>query len=92
MGSGPWAWAGISTMAFLDRGILVTPWGQGTWHADEDDDEVVILSFASALHKVRTYDCHKFASTRESDGQKVDGWVQLGGGRPSCPSSRGFGF
>ena len=90
LGTGPWAWSGISTMAFLDLGVLVTPWGQGTWHADIDDPEAVMLSFAGALHKVRTYECHKFTSHRESDGQKVDGWIQLGGGRSSCPRSGGF--
>ena len=31
LGTGPWAWSGISTMSFLDHGVLVTPWGQGKW-------------------------------------------------------------
>ena len=86
LGTGPWAWAGISTMAFLDRGVLVTPWGQGTWHADPEASDTVLLVFAGATHKVVAHACHKFSSSRESDGQKVDGWIQLGGGRPSCPS------
>lgn len=89
LGTGPWAWAGISTMAFLDHGVLVTPWGQGKWHADRTNEEGVILVFAGAEHKVMTFECHKFASTRVSDGQKVDGWVQLGGPARGCPSSRG---
>ena len=91
LGTGPWAWSGISTMAFLDEGVLVTPWGQGTWHADREAPDAVLLIFAGATHRVVTYPCHKFSSTRESDGQKVDGWVQLGGpARGNCPRSGGF--
>ena len=85
-----WKWGGVPGFEFKPGGVLVTPWGQGTWHADIDDPESVMLSFAGALHKVRTYECHKFTSHRESDGQKVDGWIQLGGGRSTCPRSGGF--
>ena len=85
LGTGPWAWAGISTMAFLDHGVLVTPWGQGTWHPDKTSDDTVFLLFAGAKHKVVTHSCHKFSSTRESDAQKVEGWVQLGGPARGCP-------
>jgi hypothetical protein len=93
LGTGPWAWAGISTMAFLDHGVLITPWGSGTWHADPASADSVVLLFAGGTHNVVTYDCHKFASTRESDGQKVDGWVQLGGPARGCPTSgRGGGW
>ena len=88
LGTGPWAWAGISTMAFLDHGVLVTPWGQGTWHADRESPDAVLALFAGATHKVTAAACHKFASYRESDGQKVDGWIQLGGQAHGCP--RGF--
>jgi hypothetical protein len=89
LGTGPWAWSGISTMAFLDRGVLVTPWGQGTWHADRANDEGVVLVFAGANHKVQTHACHKFTSIRESDGQKVEGWVQLGQPARGCPFGGG---
>jgi len=82
LGSGPWAWAGISTMAFLDHGVLVTPWGHGTYHPDREKLDVVILEFAGATHRVTTFGCHKFTSYRESDGNRVDGWIQLGGARP----------
>ena len=91
LGTGPWAWSGISTMAFLDHGVLVTPWGQGTWHADRNDDESVMLLFAGAVHKVKTHACHKFTSIREADGQKVEGWVQLGQPARGCPGRGLFG-
>ena len=82
LGSGPWAWSGISTMAFLDHGVLVTPWGHGTYHPDPSAADVVFLEFAGASHRVTTFDCHKFTSVRVNDNNKVDGWIQLGGGRP----------
>ena len=88
LGTGPWAWAGISTMAFLDSGVLVTPWGQGTWYPAEPDDTVV-LSFAGAKHRVVAHGCHKFTSVRESDEQRVEGWIQLSSARGGCPT-RGF--
>ena len=28
LGTGPWAWAGISTMAFYDHGVLITAYGE----------------------------------------------------------------
>ena len=91
IGTGPWAWAGISTMAFYDRGKLVTPWGVGHWYPSKEEDDVVSLVFAGATHRITTFPCHKFASVRESDGQKVDGWIQLGqpAGR-ACPRGGGF--
>ena len=30
LGTGPWAWAGITPLAFLGNGMLHTPWGRGT--------------------------------------------------------------
>ena len=92
LGTGPWAWSGISTMAFLDEGILVTPWGQGTWHADTEDNDTLFVLFAGATHKVVAHTCHKFTSTRESDNQKVEGWIQLGGRGGGCPGGGGGGF
>ena len=90
LGTGPWAWAGISTMAFLDEGILVTPWGRGTWHADREASDTVLALFAGATHRVHARPCHTFGSTRESDGQKVDGWIQLGGSANGCPRGSFF--
>ncbi len=89
LGTGPSAWAGISTMAFLDHGVLVTPWGHGTYSPDREAADVVLLEFAGAIHRVTTFDCHKFTSVRMSDSNRVDGWIQLGGGRPGpgCGSS-----
>jgi len=86
LGTGPWAWAGISTMAFLDKGVLVTPWGSGTWYPTETEDAVV-LSFAGAKHRVVAHGCHKFTSVRESDEQRVEGWIQLSSSRGGCLQS-----
>ena len=82
LGTGPWAWAGISTMAFLDHGVLVTPWGHGTYVPDREAADAVLLTFAGVVHRVTTHECHKFTSVRASDGNKVEGWIQLGGGSP----------
>lgn len=82
LGTGPWAWAGISTMAFFDHGVLVTPWGHGTYVPDREAADVVLLTFAGIVHRVTTHECHKFTSVRASDGNKVEGWIQLGGGSP----------
>jgi hypothetical protein len=57
------------------------------WQADD----AVFLVFAGATHRVVTAGCHKFSSRRESDGQKVDGWIQLGGpNRGGCPGRSSF--
>jgi len=84
LGAGPWAWAGISTMAFYDHGVLITPWGTGTYYPEPSDPDVVVLIFAGAKHRVTAFECHKFSSVRESDDQKVDGWIQLGGANQGC--------
>lgn len=87
LGTGPWAWAGIAPMAFLDRGVLVSPWGTGSYRPDLTDGEqkTLILSFVGAEHRVVLGECHTFTSTRLSDGQVVQGWVQLGERARSCP-------
>ena len=51
--------------------------GRRRGHPSPDEDDVVFLTFAGARHRVTTFRA-KFASVRESDGQKVDGWIQLG--------------
>ena len=77
MGSGPWAWAGVTTMAFFDHGRLHTPWGPGHYAPAPGRDDALIMSFVGAKHTVTVSDCHKFHSVRDSDGAEVDGWVQL---------------
>lgn len=67
-------------MAFFEGGALLTPWGTGTYHPSREagEESTVILNFAGADHKVTVDPCHKFESRRVSDGQVVQGWVQLG--------------
>ena len=85
IGTGPWAWSGIPTMAFYNHGVLITPWGHGTYYPDRTAPDVVWLEFAGSTHRVNTFECHKFSSIRTSDEQKVDGWIQLsGGGQTQC--------
>eukprot|EP00965_Chrysotila_dentata_P209139 6185117-Pleurochrysis_carterae.AAC.1 len=78
IGTGPWAWAGISPMAFLANGVLVSPWGEGSYVGVAGSEDTVRVTFVGAKHTVVYEGCHKFRSVRESDGAKVDGWVQLG--------------
>ncbi len=85
MGTGPWAWAGITTMAFLGGGVLVTPWGQGTYHPDPANEDAAVLTFAGNDHVVTVDACHKFVSYRATDQQRVEGWVQLGQAAKNCP-------
>lgn len=87
LGTGPWAWSGIAPMAFLDGGVLVSPWGAGSYRPDMEDTEqkTLLLSFVGAEHRVVLGECHSFSSTRLSDGQAVQGWVQLGERARSCP-------
>ena len=60
-GSGPWFWAGSGPLSFMRGGVLITPWGEGTWgvrrdagggaeHAPED---TVFADFAGSQHDIR---------------------------------------
>jgi len=84
LGTGPWAWSGITAMAFLDRGVLVSPWGLGRYRPMANSTDTLILSFVGADHRVVLHPCNKFTSTRLSDGQVVEGWVQLGERARGC--------
>jgi len=65
-------------MAFLGGGLLASPWGPGTYRPKAGKDDTLLVSFAGAEHRVVVHECYKFSSTRLSDGEQVDGWVQLG--------------
>jgi len=83
-GKGPWAWAGITTMAFLADGLLMSPWGAGTYAPVEGTEDTLTVTFVGAKHRVIVDECLKFSSVRESDGATVDGWVQVGQKAISC--------
>ena len=84
LGYGPWAWSGITPMSFLHGGALHSPWGVGTYWPEEGSTTTVIVEFVGAKHRVTPHGCMKFSSVRESDGQAVDGWVQMGQNARSC--------
>ena len=78
MGAGPWAWAGITPMAFLGGGRLHSPWGPGTYAPVAGTTDSLYVNFVGSKHRVTLDGCYKFHSVRETDGEKVDGWVQMG--------------
>lgn len=84
LGTGPWAWQGVPPIAFLEGGLLSTPWGQGEYSPVPGSKDTLLLKFVGSEHNVHVFDCHKFHSVRESDGAQVDGWVQLGQTAHSC--------
>ena len=43
------------------------------------------VTFVGAKHRVVVDECLKFSSTRESDGSKVEGWVQVSRKAMGCP-------
>ena len=85
LGKGPWAWAGITPLAFLGWGALYTPWGRGTYVPVAGTDDTLIVTFIGTRHRVVVSECYAFKSTRDKDGDKVDGWVQLGNAARGCP-------
>jgi hypothetical protein len=77
-GSGPWFWAGSGTLAFLRGGLLITPWGEGSWGVSRKDGEVaptnaVFADFANSQHTVRMHNpsCMRMQSKRKADGDVV---------------------
>jgi hypothetical protein len=52
---------------------------------EDTEQKTLLLSFVGAEHRVVLGECHSFSSTRLSDGQAVQGWVQLGERARSCP-------
>ena len=84
LGYGPWAWAGITPMAFLQGGALHSPWGSGSFWPEEGSTDTVIVEFVGSKHRVKPHGCMKFSSVRQTDGEKVDGWVQVGQKATRC--------
>ena len=71
-------------MAFFDGGLLLTPWGSGTYSPVRGRDDALSVVFAGAAHTVVMGECSKFSSTRLSDGEHVDGWVQASAAAGGC--------
>ena len=77
-GSGPWFWAGSGPFSFMRGGVLITPWGTGTWGIKREIDEsapadTVFADFANSRHNVRMHvpECLRMQSTRKADNEKV---------------------
>ena len=77
-GSGPWFWAGSGPLAFQRGGVLITPWGEGTWGDRRGEAELappaaVFADFAGSQHAVAMHnpDCLRMRSKRKADGELV---------------------
>ena len=77
---GSWSWAGIPGMHFQFEaahggGVLVTPWGHGTWGIVPSRDDVLVAEFAQKRHMLRFEKpaLSAFVSTRCDDGELVQG-------------------
>jgi len=84
IGHGPWAWSGIAPMAFLHGGALHSPWGPGSYWPLEGSSTTVIVEFVGSKHRITPHGCMKFSSVRETDGERVDAWVQVGQPSRGC--------
>ena len=78
-GSGPWIWAGSGPLSFMRGGVLITPWGTGTWGVSRSGgteaapDDTVFADFAGSQHNVRLHipECLRMQSRRKADGDVV---------------------
>ena len=74
-----WSWAGIPGMRFTwapseGGGVLVTPWGHGTWGIVPSRDDVLVAEFAQKRHMIKfERSAGTFVSTRCDDGEVVQG-------------------
>lgn len=92
IGSGPWSWANIPVIAFLDQGALHTPWAPGTWQprneGADDGRDVVMAEFLGAKCEIEFLPCGRFRSVRLSDGDVVEGSITIAEPvRFRCPGS-----
>ena len=60
------------------RRRLRSPWGPGTYAPVAGTTDSLYVNFVGSKHRVTLDGCYKFHSVRETDGEKVDGWVQMG--------------
>ena len=80
--SGPWFWAGSGPFSLNRGGVLITPWGEGTWSTERGVGVLgkekaaagrVFADFANSQHELRMLDgaCLRVQSTRKADGELV---------------------
>ena len=85
LGSGPWAWSGVSPLGFLAGGRLYTPWAEGTWGVHPHSTGAIFANFLGEEHKVHFGECWTFTSTRKRDGDKATGGALIGPEPVECP-------
>lgn len=85
LGSGPWAWTGVSSVGWLRGGVLHTPWGMGTWRAHEAGDGRIVATFVGEEHHVTVAECASFVSRRKRDGDRATGAMSLSPAATTCP-------
>ena len=74
-----WTWAGIGGLRFTfseegGGGVLITPWGHGTWGITPSRSDVLVAEFAQKRHMLKFEDARlAFVSTRCDDGELVRG-------------------
>lgn len=89
IGSGPWAWTGVSALAFLPDGRLHTPWGRGHWLPMPGKPNTVRARFVGQDHAVTFDECWSFESRRDTDGDLATGAAKIEPGAETCPELQG---
>ena len=92
LGSGPWAWQGVSPIAFLGGGHMHTPWGLGTWEVHPTQPSTIYANFVNQKHAVTFGACWSFTSVRQSDGDRAAGTGKIDAppkDADACPQLRG---
>ena len=91
-GSGPWFWAGSGPFGFMRGGVLITPWGTGTWGVTRSDGEeapsdAVFADFANSQHALRMNvpECLRMQSRRKADGDVVG--IDFAGNAPQVAAA-----
>lgn len=73
-----WSWGlnreGLRFTIDHGEGVLITPWGHGTWGLAPSRPDVIVADFAQQRHMLRFLKAEpKFVSTRCNDGDLVSG-------------------
>ena len=67
----PWAWGGVTGLAFHPDGTLDTPWGKGVWGGLPDAPQHVFADFVGSRHNLRVQPQGLAVSTRCGDANIV---------------------
>ena len=88
-----WSWGqnreGLRFTMAQGEGLLITPWGHGTWGLVPSRPDVLVAEFAQQRHMLRFFEsAPKYVSTRCNDGDLLAGSAlrsseQAGGALPA---------